>query len=94
MVHNALISGVTPVLSCVYTLIGSVDRRGPFTKILITTSSIDMANASSEPEITAGIIKGSVISRKALNGPAPRSLAASSSAGSMPASLAFTSIRI
>lgn len=34
------------------------------------------------------------LSRKALNGPAPRSLAASSSAGSMPASLAFTSIRI
>ena len=75
MVHNALISGVTAVFSCVYTLIGSVDKRGPFTKILITTSSMDMANASNEPEITAGIINGSVISRNARKGPAPRSLA-------------------
>ena len=62
-VHNALISGVTPVFSWVYTLIGNVDSLGPLIKILITTSSIDMANASSEPEITAGIIRGNVISK-------------------------------
>ena len=60
----------------------------------MTTSSMDIANARREPDITAGIMSGRIISQNARNGPAPRSLAASSSDGSIPARRAFTSIRI
>ena len=94
MVHSALISGVTPVLIWVYTLIGKVDSLGPLIKILITTSSMDMAKASNEPDATAGMISGNVMSKKALMEVAPRSRAASSREGSIPTSLAFTSINI
>ena len=71
-----------------------MDTRGPVTKMLITTSSMDMAKASREPDITAGMISGRVMSQKARKEPAPRSLAASSRDGSIPTSLAFTSIKI
>ena len=94
MVQRAFISGVTPVFIWVYTLIGKVDSLGPLIKILITTSSMDMANASKDPDTTAGMIKGSVISKNARMEDAPRSLAASSRDGSIPTSLAFTSISI
>ena len=73
---------------------GSVETLGLFTKMLMTTSSMDMAKARSDPDMTAGKIRGRVISRNAPKGLAPRSLAASSREGSMPASLAFASIRI
>ena len=63
IVHRAFTSGVTPVLICVYTLIGRVARRGPLIKILITTSSMDIANARSDPDITAGIISGRMMSQ-------------------------------
>ena len=55
---------------------------------------MDMAKASREPDITAGMISGRVMSQKARKEPAPRSLAASSRDGSIPTSLAFTSIKI
>ena len=69
---------------------GSVVVSGPVTKKLITMSSSDMAKASSTPESTAGRISGSVTVKNALCGDAPRSRAASSSAGSSPWSRACT----
>ena len=63
---------------------GSVVVSGPVTKKLITMSSSDMAKASSTPESTAGSISGSVTVKNAFRGDAPRSRAASSSAGSSP----------
>ena len=47
-----------------------------------------------DPDNTAGMISGKMMSQNARKGPAPRSLAASSSDGSMPASRALTSISI
>ena len=55
---------------------------------------MDMAKASNEPDATAGMISGNVMSKKALMEVAPRSRAASSREGSIPTSLAFTSINI
>ena len=94
MVQRALISGVTPVFNCAYTFTGRVFSLGPFTKILITTSSKDMANASKLPDKTAGAIRGMVMSKKVLIGPAPQSLAASSRDLSIPTKRAFTIIKI
>ena len=68
IVHRAFTSGVTPVLICVYTLIGRVARRGPLIKMLITTSSMDIANARSDPDITAGIISGRMIQEQMTKG--------------------------
>ena len=45
-------------------------------------------------DMAAGMISGKMMSQNARKGPAPRSLAASSSDGSMPASRALTSISI
>jgi hypothetical protein len=74
---NAFIFGVMPVFNCVYILIGKVFVSAPVTKILITTSSNDMAKDKSIPDIIAGDIRGNVISQNALAPEAPRSLAAS-----------------
>ena len=60
------------------TSIGKVVAPGPETKLAITRSSSDSVKASSQPEITAGIIIGSVMTKKTFSGAAPRSIAASS----------------
>src|SRR5882762_5092099 len=59
--------------------IGRVLAPGPATKLEITRSSSDRVKHSSQLEMIAGAMIGSVISRKASAGPAPRSMAASSS---------------
>ena len=43
---------------------GSVETLGLFTKMLMTTSSMDMAKARSDPDMTAGKIRGRVISQE------------------------------
>ena len=78
IVARALISGVTPVFSFVYIFTGRVFTLGPVTNKLMITSSKDMAKARSIPDNTAGNIMGNVMSQNSRNGPAPKSLAASS----------------
>src|SRR3990167_7784043 len=58
---------------------GGVVEPGPATKLEITTSSSDSVNASSQPDISAGMIMGSVMTKKTFRRLAPRSIAASSS---------------
>ena len=62
--------------------------------MLITTSSKDMANASSTPDRIAGRICGSITSRNTCHFDAPRSKAASSREWSIPTSLALTIVKI
>ena len=57
---------------------------GPATNCEITRSSIETVKLSSQPDAKAGAMIGKVMSRKAPTGPAPRSIAASSSARSAP----------
>src|SRR6266404_5082991 len=59
--------------------IGRVLAPGPATKLEMTRSSSDRVKDSSQLETIAGAMIGSVISRKARAGLAPRSMAASSS---------------
>src|ERR1700728_3602993 len=58
--------------------IASVLEPGPETKLEITRSSSDRVKLNNQLERIAGMIIGSVISRKARAGPEPRSIAASS----------------
>ena len=67
---------------------------GPVTKMLITTSSKDIAKDNSTPDKIAGINCGNTISKKVRNSDAPRSLAASCKEGSMPTKRALTMIKI
>ena len=85
-------SGDTPFLTIPRILIGSVMLSGPVVKKLTTTSSSDIVSASMAPDKTPGRIIGSVTLRKILQSFAPRSLAASSTEGSKPASLDRTVI--
>ena len=78
IVAKALISGDTPNLTLEKINMGNVVAPGPETKLEITKSSRESVNASSQPEIIAGKIIGSVISQMTLAGFAPRSIAASS----------------
>ena len=75
-------SGLTPSRTLEKITIGSVLEPGPATKLVITRSSSDSVNASSQPEISAGAMIGSVITKNTLAGRAPRSIAASSSESS------------
>src|SRR5882672_635232 len=90
MVVIALISGVTPSLTLAKISIGRVVAPGPDTKLEITRSSSESANASSQPEIRAGSNVGTVMSKKTATGLPPRSMAASSSDSSMVARRART----
>ena len=92
IVHNAFISGESPNFSIENILIGSVVLSGPLMKIFMITSSRDSANASMEPEITAGKIDGSVIVLNTVTFDAPKSIAASSIDMSKSASLDLTFI--
>jgi len=60
------------------TSIGSVVAPGPETKLAMTRSSKESVNASSQPDITAGMIIGRVMIKNTFSGVAPRSIAASS----------------
>ncbi len=51
---------------------GSVTCCGPAMNSVTTTSSNEIANANSAPEITPGAITGSVTRKKVSTGPAPR----------------------
>ena len=62
----------------------------PATKYVITKSSIERAKPSSAALRIAGASSGSVILRNVVNGPAPRSIAASSRWRSKSISRAFT----
>ncbi|KUQ61854.1 spermidine/putrescine ABC transporter permease, partial [Enterobacter kobei] len=73
MIMPAVISGLTPMRTLEKTSIGSVVAPGPETKLAITRSSSDRVNASSQPEITAGMIIGRVMMKKTFSGVAPRS---------------------
>src|SRR5210317_1184500 len=55
-VASALISGETPSFTFEKISIGRVVAPGPETKLAITTSSSDRVKASSQPEISAGVI--------------------------------------
>src|SRR5690606_3293331 len=68
MVASALTSGETPSLTLEKITIGKVDAPGPDTKLAITRSSSESVNASSQPEISAGAIMGSVMSKKTRTG--------------------------
>src|SRR5512146_729204 len=73
-----------------YTTIGRVDDPVPDTKEVITKSSNDMVNASSEPETIPGQRSGTVIFQKVVISSAPRVMAASSRFWSIPCSRART----
>ena len=75
---KAFNSGVTPNLTLEKTKIGRVVAPGPAMKLAITTSSREIAKASSQPAIIDGKIMGRVILKKTVEGLAPRSMAASS----------------
>jgi len=64
----------------------------PLTKLEVTKSSMDRANAISAPARMPGMISGSVIFRNVVQEFAPRSAAASSSDLSKPVSRARTVI--
>jgi len=83
---SAFTSGVTPSLTLEKITIGSVLAPGPETKLEITRSSRDSVKLSSQLDASAGAIAGSVVSRNAPTGPAPRSMAASSNDRSAPCS--------
>ena len=76
-------SGLTPRRTLEKITIGSVLEPGPATKLVMTRSSSDSVNASSQPESSAGKMIGSVMRKKTLCGRAPRSIAASSSESSI-----------
>ena len=79
IVESAFISGLTPNRTALNILIGKVVEDGPETNDTITRSSSDSVNASSQPEMTAGAMIGSVTEKNASKGEQPRSSAASSS---------------
>src|SRR6266850_190195 len=89
-VASALTSGLTPRRTLEKTAIGRVVADGPVTKLAMTRSSSDKVNAKSQPETRAGLIPGRVIRANTVQGRAPRSSAASSSARSKPANWART----
>ena len=78
IVESALISGLTPSLTDEKIFIGKVVAAGPEVNEAITRSSSESVKAKSQPEIIAGAMMGSVISRNASKAVAPRSIAASS----------------
>ncbi len=82
--------GSTLLRTMEYTASGSVVDPTPETKKVVTKSSNDSVNASSAPASTPGISSGSVTRRKVDNSSAPRLIAASSSARSVPCSRAST----
>ena len=73
-VASALISGVTPSRTLEKISIGSVVDPGPETKLAMTTSSSDSVKDSSQPEIMAGAIVGTVTSKNTRSGRPPRSM--------------------
>ena len=73
---------------------GRVLVCAPVTKKLITTSSSDMAKASSDPDRMAGAISGRVMSKNIRISLAPRSRAASPIERSIPASRPLTTMKI
>ena len=77
-VASALILGLTPRRTLEKTTIGKVVAFGPETKLVMTKSSTDSVNPSSQPAAMAGAIDGRVIRKNTLKGVAPRSSAASS----------------
>lgn len=68
----------------------SVRWFGPATKSVSTTSSSEVAKASTAPESTPGMASGKVTRRKTVAGAAPRLCAASSTRLSMPESAPVT----
>ena len=69
IVASALMSGLTPRRTFEKITIGSVLEPGPETKLVITRSSSDSVKASSQPEISAGAMIGSVMTKNTLAGP-------------------------
>ena len=67
-VASALIFGETPIRTEENTTIGSVVAPGPETKLAITRSSSDRVNASSQPDTSAGVITGRVMTKKVFRG--------------------------
>ena len=68
IVASALMSGLTPSRTFEKITIGSVLEPGPETKLVITRSSSESVNASSQPETSAGAMIGSVITKNTLTG--------------------------
>ena len=81
---RALTSGLTPSLTFEKITIGSVLAPGPETKLEITRSSSDRVKLSSQLDARAGAMIGQRRIQKARTGPAPKSMAASSSERSAP----------
>ncbi len=74
-----------PIRVAPYTQTGN-GTAAPLTKLDVTKSSIDSANAISAPARMPGLISGRVILRKVTQELAPRSAAASSNCVSNPPS--------
>ena len=68
----------------------SVRWFGPATNSVSTTSSSEVAKASTAPDSTPGMASGRVTRRNTVSGEAPRLSAASSTRRSMPASAPVT----
>lgn len=90
IVVKTFICGDIPNLMLENTIIGNVITPGPETKLANTTSSMDNINDNSHPKHIDGRIIGKVITKNALNGVAPRSIAASSSEESISFNLEYT----
>ena len=84
MVESAFTSGETPFFTMPKIFNGKVVLSAPVVKKLMTTSSNDIVNANMPPDMTPGIIIGSVTRINVLNSFAPKSLAASSMEESKP----------
>src|ERR1700733_11787384 len=76
---SAFTSGLTPSFTFEKITMGSVLAPGPETKLEITKSSRESVKLSSQLDASAGAIAGKVVSMNARTGPAPKSMAASSS---------------
>ena len=90
MALKAFNCGFKPTLAMPKTFSGSVCDCAPEVKTLTMYSSSDKVKDMSAPAMTAGMRYGSTTFRKAWKGVAPRSIAASSSEGSIPCKRACT----
>lgn len=77
IVDMALISGFIPLLAIEYTIVEIVSTPFPAVKNDMAKSSMDMVKAKRRPETIPGFIYGSITCLTVLNGPAPKSIAAS-----------------
>ena len=91
-VATAIIVGLNCSLKPVHICIGTVVWPGPAKNKTTTTSSKDVTNANNAPEITPGVINGSITLKKVLVGVLPRLEAALVRLWSNPIKVAVTVI--